>query len=90
MIEQLNQLKARQVELLATMKRSDAVASKCTKMGLSFKKTYPEEFQVYSAANTEYNENEATIARLEEEIKTAEENEKLNNHGMEHDNPNNN
>ena len=90
MIEQLTQLKARQVELLATMKRSDDVASKCTKMGLSFKKTYPDEFQVYSAANTEYNENEVTIARLEKEIETAEANEKLDGHGMEHDNPDNN
>lgn len=66
--EQLNELQARQVELLAIAKKSDAHAAKCTKRGLMFEDTYPNDYTEYTEAMSEYNENKVTIADLVQEI----------------------
>ena len=52
--EQLNALESRQLELQAIMEKSDAHASKCSKLGLKF--------------NQEYNANESRINALKAEI----------------------
>lgn len=62
--ERINALESRQLELRALMAKSDAHASKCVKMGTKFSTQYPEEAAAYKAANTEYNENEATLEEL--------------------------
>ena len=67
-IEELRALESRQVELLATMQKSDAHALKCTKLGLDFATTYPEDEAEYSAAREEFNSNEEAIAALKQEI----------------------
>ena len=71
--EQLNELQARQVELLSIAKESDAHAAKCMKRGLVFEDTYPEEYTEYTAAMSEYNENEVAVAALLREIAEEEE-----------------
>ena len=63
-IERINALESRQLFLLAEMKKSDDHASKCIKLGTKFQTQYPQEYLAYQAANTEYNENEATLAEL--------------------------
>lgn len=63
--EALRNLEERQLALLGVMKKSDDHASKCVKLGLSFKDEYSEEYKAYSDARTEYNENETKIAELE-------------------------
>ena len=65
-------LESRQLELLAIMTSSDAHAAKCAKLGLSFGAVYPDELAEYQAAREEFNENEATIASLKEELASAE------------------
>lgn len=63
--ELLRQLNERQMELSAIMAESDAHASKCVKLGLSFADTYPDDHAAYVKAREEYNANEAEIARIE-------------------------
>ena len=65
-------LQARQLELRTEMAESDAYAAKCFKTGKKFATEYPEKKTAYDAANTEYNANEATIARLTEEAEFEE------------------
>lgn len=67
-IEELRTLESRQVELLATMQKSDAHALKCTKLGLNFAETYPNDEAEYIAAREEFNSNEASIVLLKQEI----------------------
>lgn len=62
--EQIATLESRQLELLKTMRQSDAHASKCTKLGKSFADEYPEEHAAYAAANDEYNNNETALYAL--------------------------
>ena len=66
--EQLNALESRQLELQATMAKSDAHAAKCTKLGLPFGETYPDDLAEYEAAREEYNLNESRITELKAEI----------------------
>ena len=63
--QQINELQSRQLELRAIMASSDERAAKCFKNGTSFRETYPDDFARYEAANTEYNRNEQTLAKLE-------------------------
>lgn len=70
--EQLNALESEQLRLQMIMARSDAHASKCTKLGLSFAETYPDDLTEYEAAREEYNKNEARIAEIEAEIEKEE------------------
>lgn len=66
--EQLNALESRQLELQAIMEKSDAHASKCSKLGLKFNQEYPDDLAEYQAANAEYNTNESRIKALKAEI----------------------
>lgn len=80
--QQINILESRQLELRAIMAQSDGRASKCSKQGIFFEHTYPEDYARYQAANTEYNKNEQTLAELKakraEEL-AAEEEQRLKN-----------
>lgn len=62
--KEINALEHRQLELRATMQKSDEHALKCSKSGLSFKETYPDDWTSYEAAREEYNTNEVTLANL--------------------------
>ena len=63
-IERINALERRQLELRATMQKSDEHALKCAKSGLDFRATYPDDWTAYEAARLEYNENETALAGL--------------------------
>ena len=75
-MEQINEKERRQLELRATMQRSDEHALKCFKSGLDFKTTYPQDWQAYEAARQEYNENELVLAELYEQWEKEEQEEK--------------
>jgi PHP family Zn ribbon phosphoesterase len=78
--EQINKLETRQLELLTIMSNSDAHAAKCAKLGKDFYKEYPEDYNEYTAANSEYNSNEALFPELKkkfEEEKAEEETKRL-------------
>lgn len=62
--EGINALERRQLELRATMQKSDEHALKCAKSGLDFRETYPEDWTAYEAAREEYNTNETALAGL--------------------------
>ncbi len=62
--ETINALESRQLELRAVMRSSDAHAAKCAKLDKKFSEEYPEAYAEYVSANTEFNENEATLAEL--------------------------
>lgn len=66
--EQINALESRQLDLRAEMGKSDAHAAKCTKLGVSFAETYPEDLAAYNAANAEFNANEQTLTGLYEQL----------------------
>lgn len=70
--EKLNILESRQLELQRIMSSSDAHASKCPKLGLSFAETYPEELSAYVDARNEYNLNEVQIEELKAAIEAEE------------------
>ncbi len=70
--DQINALESRQLELQAIMASSDAHAAKCTKLGLDFGETYPEELLAYSAAREEYNANEVILAELYRQLEEEE------------------
>ena len=53
------------LELASIMSKSDAHASKCVKLGLSYKDTYPNEYKEYTQAREEYNSLEKDLADLE-------------------------
>ena len=63
--ELLRQIQEQQTELLATMAKSDAHASKCAKLNLTFAEEYPEEYAEYCLAREKYNANQERIAELE-------------------------
>lgn len=62
--EEINALERRQLELRATMQKSDEHALKCSKSGLNFQETYPEDWTSYETAREEYNTNETALAEL--------------------------
>ena len=63
--ELLRQANERQLHLLSVMAKSDAHASKCAKLGLTFSEEYPEEYAEYCSAREQYNANQERIAELE-------------------------
>ena len=80
-IEGINALERRQLELRATMAKSDEHALKCAKSGLDFRETYPDDWTAYEAARQEYNENEKALAGLYD-LRKAEEEEELDDFDM--------
>lgn len=64
--ELLRQIQEQQTELLATMAKSDAHASKCAKLGLTFAEEYPEEYKEYCSAREQYNTNQEYMANVEQ------------------------
>ena len=72
-IEKINELSTRQLELRATMQKSDEHALKCAKSGLDFKETYPDDWAEYELVREEYNENETALAALYEQRAAEEE-----------------
>lgn len=78
--EQIARLNERQVELQAIMAKSDKHLWGCMKKLLElFREEYPADFEEYTKANAEYNENEvklkdlALVAESEELIEHNEE-----------------
>ena len=53
------------LKLASIMCKSDAHASKCVKLGLSYKDTYPNEYNEYVKAREDYNNLEKELAALE-------------------------
>ena len=53
------------LELASIMSNSDAHASKCVKLGLSYKDTYPNEYKEYTQAREDYNQLEKDLAALD-------------------------
>ena len=53
------------LELASIMSKSDAHASKCIKLGLSYKDTYPNEYNEYTQAREDYNQLEIDLTALE-------------------------
>ena len=53
------------LELASIMSKSDAHASKCVKLGLSYKDNYPNEYEEYTQAREEYNSLENELATLD-------------------------
>lgn len=62
--ERLERLNEQQMALMSVMRESDAHASKCIKLGLTFSAEYPDEYKAYEDAREKYNANEAEIAEL--------------------------
>ena len=58
-------IQERLLELASIMSKSDAHASKCVKLGLSYKDTYPNEYKEYTQAREDYNQLEKDLAALE-------------------------
>lgn len=63
--ELLRKANEQQLNLLSVMAKSDAHASKCAKLGLTFSEEYPEEYEEYCFAREKYNANQDRIAELE-------------------------
>ena len=58
-------IQERLLELASVMSKSDAHASKCVKLGLSYKDNYPNEYDEYTQAREDYNKLEKDLAALE-------------------------
>ena len=63
--DRLTRIQERLLELASIMSKSDAHASKCVKLGLSYKDTYPDEYDEYVKARDDYNQLESEIIALE-------------------------
>ena len=63
--ERMTRIQERLLELASIMSKSDAHASKCVKLGLSYKDTYPNEYNEYTQAREDYNKLEKDLAALE-------------------------
>ena len=63
--ERLIRIQEQLLELASIMVKSDAHASKCTKLGISFKDEYPNEYNEYTQAREDYNQLESEIITLE-------------------------
>ena len=64
-VERLIRIQEQLLELASIMSKSDAHASKCVKLGLSYKDTYPNEYDEYVKAREDYNQLESEIITLE-------------------------
>lgn len=58
-------IQERLLELASIMSNSDAHASKCVKLGVSYKDNYPDEYNEYTQAREDYNQLEKDLAALE-------------------------
>ena len=58
-------IQERLLELASVMSKSDAHASKCVKLGLSYKDNYPNECDEYIKAREDYNQLEKDLVTLE-------------------------
>ena len=63
--EKIARIQEQLLELASIMSKSDAHASKCTKLGVSFKDMYPNEYNEYTQAREDYNQLEKDLAALE-------------------------
>ena len=63
--ERKARIQERLLELASIMSKSDAHASKCVKLGLSYKDTYPNEYNEYTQAREDYNSLENEIIALD-------------------------
>lgn len=63
--ERKARIQERLLELASIMSKSDAHASKCVKLGLSYKDNYPTEYDEYIKAREDYNQLEKDLAALE-------------------------
>ena len=63
--ERMARIQERLLELASIMSKGDAHASKCVKLGLSYKDTYPNEYNEYTQAREDYNSLENEIIALE-------------------------
>ena len=63
--EKLTRIQERLLELASIMSKSDAHASKCTKLGVSYKDNYPNEYDEYTQAREDYNKLEKELVALE-------------------------
>ena len=63
--ERMARIQEQLLELASIMSKSDAHASKCVKLGLSYKETYPNEYDEYTQAREDYNQLEKDLAALE-------------------------
>ena len=63
--ERMARVQERLLELASVMSKSDAHASKCIKLGLSFKDNYPNEYDEYTQAREDYNQLEKEWVALE-------------------------
>ena len=63
--EKLTRIQERLLELASIMSKSDAHASKCVKLGLSYKDNYPNEYDEYIKAREDYNQYEKDLVTLE-------------------------
>ena len=63
--DRMARIQERLLELASIMCKSDAHASKCVKLGLSYKDTYPNEYDEYTQAREDYNKLENEIIALE-------------------------
>ena len=63
--ERLTRIQEQLLELASIMSKSDAHASKCVKLGLSYKDTYPNEYDEYTQARDDYNKLENEIIALD-------------------------
>ena len=63
--EKIARIQEQLLELASVMSKSDAHASKCVKLGLSYKDTYPNEYNEYTQAREDYNQLEKDLAAIE-------------------------
>ena len=63
--EKIARIQEQLLELASIMSKSDAHASKCIKLGASFKNMYPNEYKEYTQAREDYNQLEKDLAALE-------------------------
>ena len=63
--ERMARIQERLLELASVMSKSDAHASKCIKLGVSFKDVYPNEYNEYTQAREDYNQLEKDLVILE-------------------------
>ena len=63
--ERMARIQERLLELSSVMSKSDAHASKCTKLGVSYKDNYSNEYDEYTQAREDYNQLEKDLAALE-------------------------
>ena len=63
--ERMARIQEQLLELASIMSKSDAHASKCVKLGLSYKDNYPNEYKEYTQVREEYNKLEKDLTALE-------------------------